>query len=93
MHWEIKYLKSVQKEVRKIPQIDQKKIRAYLETKIAQADNPKSFGKALKGAHSEFWRYRVGQYRVICEISEREVTVLVVRIGHRKDVYRSKLKP
>lgn len=88
MAWKIKYLKSIQKEIRKINKGEQKKIREYLEERIANADDPRKFGKALKGTHSEFWRYRVGQYRIICEIDDSEIVILVIRIGHRKDVYR-----
>jgi len=88
MAWKIKYLKSIQKEIRKINKGEQKKIREYLEDRIANADDPRKFGKALKGTHSEFWRYRVGQYRIICEIDDSEIVILVIRIGHRKDVYR-----
>jgi len=88
MAWKIKYLKSIQKEIRKINKGEQKKIREYLEDRIANADDPRKFGKALKGTHAEFWRYRVGQYRIICEIDDSEIVILVIRIGHRKDVYR-----
>jgi len=90
MAWKIKYLKSIQKDLKKINKIEQRKIQNYLEENIAKSTDPRKFGKALKGKYSEFWRYRVGQYRIICEISDDEITILVVRIGHRKDVYRNK---
>lgn len=91
MAWKIKYLKSIQKEIKKLTKKDQNKIWEYLEKNIAELDDPRSQGKALKGALSEFWRYRVGSYRIIAQIEDMTVTVLVVRVGHRKDVYKNKI--
>jgi len=86
--WKIKYLKSVQKDMRKIDQKDQTRIREYLESHIAHSDNPRNFGKLLKGSYSEFWRYRVGNYRIVCELDDTSITILVLRVGHRKDIYK-----
>ncbi|MGD9366077.1 MAG: type II toxin-antitoxin system RelE/ParE family toxin [Desulfobacteraceae bacterium] len=55
---------------------------------MAQAEDPSTFGKALKGVLREFWRYRVGSYRVIYKIEDARLLVLVVRAAHRSDVYR-----
>ena len=88
MSWRIEYLKSIQKEVRKIDRGIQKKIREYLENKVANLDDPRDIGKSLKGKLGELWRYRVGDYRVICEIQDKTITVLVIHIGHRKNVYK-----
>lgn len=89
MAWTINYLKSVQKELKKTDKNGRERIREFLETKVAHLENPRDLGKPLKGNKSEFWRYRVGEYRIICSISDSSLTVLVVRIGHRKDVYRN----
>lgn len=88
MSWKIEYLKSIQKEVRKIDRGIQKKIREYLENKVANLDDPRDIGKPLKGNLGELWRYRIGDYRVICEIQNKTITVLVIHIGHRKNVYK-----
>lgn len=88
MVWKIEYLKSIQKEVRKIDRASQKKIREYLEVKVANMENPRDIGKALKGEMKELWRYRIGDYRAICEIQDNTITVLVIHIGHRKNVYK-----
>lgn len=88
MVWKIEYLKSIQKEVRKIDRTSQKKIREYLENKVAKMENPRDIGKALKGEMKELWRYRIGDYRAICEIQDKSITVLVIHIGHRKNVYK-----
>lgn len=63
-----------------------KKIIKYLENIIIQ-DDPRIAGKKLKGNLKDFWRYRAGNYRIICSIEDGEMLVLVVRIGHRKEVY------
>lgn len=88
MVWKIKYLKSVQKDMRKIDKKDQNRIREYLESHIADLDDPRNFGKMLKGSYCELWRYRVGKYRIICELDNISITILVIRIGHRKEIYR-----
>ncbi len=59
-----------------------------MDERIAALDNPRSTGKALTGPLGNFWRYRVGDYRVICDLQDDAVRILVVRIGNRKEVYR-----
>lgn len=74
------------KDFRKLDNTVQKRIAA-LVTKIEASDNPRFSGKALKGNDKE-WRYRVGDYRLVCEIKDRELIVWMVRVGHRREVYR-----
>ncbi len=59
----------------------------YLYKKVQNMENPRQLGKPLSGDMSGFWRYRVEDYRVICEIIDGELLVLVIKIGHRKEVY------
>lgn len=87
MTWKIEYLQSVKKEIRKIDKQTCVRIRDYLENKIANLEDPRDLGKSLKGNFSELWRYRVGDYRIICSLEDNTCTVLVVRIGHRKNIY------
>ena len=68
------------------PQI-RKRIRSYLEHRVASLEDPRQLGKPLTGHLSELWRYRVGNYRVICEVRDSTLVVLVVRIAHRKEAY------
>ncbi len=90
MTWKIEYAESVQKSVRKLDRQIRRRIRDYLEGRLAQMDNPRQAGVALRGArYRELWRYRVGNYRVIAEIDDERIRILVVRIAHRRDVYRS----
>jgi mRNA interferase RelE/StbE len=58
-----------------------------LENKITNLKNPRDFGKSLQGDLSDLWRYRVGDYRIICEIKDEELIILVVAIGHRSKIY------
>ena len=87
MTWRIEYARSTQKDVQKLDRKARQRIRQYLEERVAQLDDPRHLGKPLKGRLSELWRYRVGDYRVICELRDEALVVLVVRIGHRKEVY------
>ncbi|WP_026331305.1 type II toxin-antitoxin system RelE/ParE family toxin [Thioalkalivibrio sp. ALE11] len=87
MTWRIEYARSAQKEVQKLDQQARKRIRHYLERRVAHMHDPRTLGKPLKGRFSELWRYRVGDYRVVCELRDELLVVLVVRIGHRRGVY------
>nr|WP_156584143.1 type II toxin-antitoxin system RelE/ParE family toxin [Agrobacterium vitis] len=82
-------MQSVQKTVRKLDPQTRKRLRDFLEQRLLEAEDPRQIGKALKGSQlGEYWRYRVGDYRVICDIQDQRLVVLVVEIGHRSDVYR-----
>lgn len=89
MIWTIEYDILVQKTMRKMdPQIRQR-IRTFLHDRLATLDNPRQTGSALQGSElGNYWRYRVGDYRIICDIQDHKLVVLVVEIGHRGDVYR-----
>jgi mRNA interferase RelE/StbE len=84
----IEYADEALKQLRKMDRAAQKRIVRYLDTKIAPSDDARAFGKPLRGALGGLWRYRVGDYRIICHIEDDRLLVLVLRIGDRKDVYR-----
>ena len=65
-----------------------KRILDYMDERIAPASDPRSYGKPLTGPLGNLWRYRVGDFRVICSIEDEVLLILVVEIGDRKDVYR-----
>jgi len=75
-------------ELERLDRTSQERIAGYLSKNIQGKNNPREFGKPLTGGKVKLWRYRVGDYRVICSINDAEKTVLVLRIAHRKDVYR-----
>lgn len=87
MTWTIRYLESLKKQVKKLDPQARRDIRSYLEQRVAQLDNPRDLGQPLSANLKGFWRYRVGDYRIICDIQDQEMIILVVRIGHRKQVY------
>lgn len=74
------------KTFKKLDNTTQRRV-ALLVSKIEASNNPRFSGKALKGNDKE-WRYRVGDYRLICEIKDKELIVWMIRIGHRREVYR-----
>ena len=89
MVWRVEISGGARKALSKLDQQASRRILTFLDTQVAQAADPRSVGKALSGsALGNFWRYRVGDYRVIADIRDELVTVLVVRVGHRGDVYR-----
>lgn len=89
MAWQIKLTDTAKKQLAKMGHVEARRITDYLRKRIEPADDPREFGKALTGRLAELWRYRVGDYRIICQIEEERLIVLVLRVGHRKEVYRS----
>lgn len=89
MAWKVELSTLAQKNLDQLdPQIA-RRILAFLNDRIAPLDDPRSIGAALKGSRlGEFWKYRVGDYRVISSIEDGTLTILVVRIGNRLEVYR-----
>lgn len=90
MAWIIKFDEDIEKKLKKLGSTASKQIIHYLKNTIALANNPRQYGKVLKGSLREYWRYRTGDYRIICEIKDDKIFVRVVDVGHRKDVYKSK---
>ena len=88
MAWTIKYTDTARKQLKKIDHQIARRILDFMDERVAIADDPRQTGKALTGPLGNFWRYRIGDYRVICDIQDNEICVLVVEIGNRKDIYR-----
>ena len=87
MIWQIKVSDQAKKELAKIDKTHARRILSFLRDRIATSDNPQYLGKALKGQYATLWRYRIGDYRIICDFNNDELIVLILRVGHRKDVY------
>lgn len=77
------------KQLKKLDTPIRKRIVNFL-SEVEKLDDPRSRGKSLVGNFSGFWRYRVGDYRLICRIQDAELMILVVEIGHRRKVYENK---
>lgn len=88
MAWRIEFSDSAVKALKKINPQAADRILKFLRERIQKNDNPRSQGKALQGELRSYWRYRVGAYRLVCHIDDEVLRVLVVRIAHRKDIYR-----
>jgi len=86
--WKIEFERAAAREFRKLDQQTQRRIRDYFQQRVLTSEDPRALGKALRGMQSEFWRYRIGPYRVIAAIQDERMVVLLVRIGHRRQVYR-----
>ena len=88
MAWTIEYTESALRQLRKLDRQSALRIVDYMESLVAGSGDPRSAGKALTGPLGGLWRYRIGDHRVICEIVDGALRVLVVRLGDRKEVYR-----
>jgi mRNA interferase RelE/StbE len=89
MAWKIEVSPAADSELKKLDPQPARRILKFLHDRLANLDDPRSVGKALQGSRlGEFWKYRVGDYRLICKIQDDRVVVLVLRVGHRKDIYR-----
>ena len=87
MSWAYNFEARALKELKKLGPQAQRLIVAYLDERVAGGEDPRSFGKALKGDLAGLWRYRVGDFRLICSIEDQRLVVLVLKVGHRRDVY------
>ena len=87
MRWTYSFDERAVKELKKLGRQAQREILKYLDERIATEEDPRRFGKALRGELAGLWRYRVGDYRMICSLKEGQMLVLVLRVGHRRDVY------
>lgn len=92
MAWEIKYSDTALKELKKLDKGVAREVLDYMDQKIAVLEDPTTAGKGLTGTLATFWRYRVRDMRLICYIDKGEVTVLVLRVGHRSEVYGDEKK-
>ncbi|MGA8763074.1 MAG: type II toxin-antitoxin system RelE/ParE family toxin [Candidatus Sulfotelmatobacter sp.] len=86
--WQIEITRTAEKQITKLGRAAQQSILRFLRDRLALADNPRQWGRALQGEKRGLWRYRVGDYRLICDIQDDKIVVVVLEVGHRKDVYR-----
>ena len=89
MAWTVEVSESALRELDKLDPQHARRILKFLDDRVAGSDDPRAEGQALQGAKlGEFWKYRVGDYRLICKIVDERLIVLVLRIGHRREIYR-----
>jgi mRNA interferase RelE/StbE len=80
--------RTAEEQITKLDHNAQRLIQRFLRERLAATENPRRWGKPLRGEKQGLWRYRVGDYRLICHLQDERITVRVLEIGHRKDVYR-----
>ena len=88
MAWTIDYADTARSQLRKLDKRAARRILDYMDERIADLGNPRSTGKALTGPFGGLWRYRVGDCRVICEIQDKVLRILVGQVDNRREVYR-----
>ena len=86
--WKVEIDREAKRDLDKLdPQVT-RRIERFLYERIAALNDPRSIGEALRGSKlGEFWKYRVGDWRIICEIQDAKLVVLALRVGHRREVY------
>ncbi len=87
MAWTIEYTESAKTQLRKLDRQAARRILDYMDERVAVLDEPRTLGKGLRGPLGGLWRYRVGDYRIICDLQDGALRVLVVRLGNRRDIY------
>ena len=88
MAWTIDYADAAKGQLRRLDKQIARRIVDFMDERVAPLENPRSTGKALTGPLGAFWRYRVGDCRVICDIQDGALRVLVIQIGHRSEIYQ-----
>lgn len=87
--WRIEFEEAALKELARLDKPVARRILAFLRERVATLDDPRSVGEALKGSRlGDFWKYRVGDYRIVANIEDGALRILVLKVGNRKEVYR-----
>ncbi len=88
MVWKISFTKNAVKQLGKLDRETARLIVRFMEEKIAGSSDARRYGHALVGDQKGRWRYRIGDYRVVCELRDNELLVVVITLGHRREIYR-----
>lgn len=88
MAWTIDYTETAKRQLRKLDPPIARRILDYMDQRVGGTAHPRSIGKALSGPLGTLWRYRVGDCRIICEIQDGALRVLVIEVGNRRAIYR-----
>ena len=89
MAWTLELSGLAQRNLGKLDPQVARRILGFLNERVATQEDPRSIGEALKGSDlGEYWKYRIGDWRVICEIKDKEIVIVVLRVGNRREVYR-----
>ena len=86
--YEVLFSDRFERDFRKLDKYTQKIIKAWIDKNLIGCENPKAHGKSLKANRSGQWRYRIGDYRLICQIEDDKMIILALSVGHRRDIYK-----
>jgi mRNA interferase RelE/StbE len=86
--WTIEFSRAAEKSLLGTDHATRKRIARFIDEKLENSADPRLLGKPLQGVLKEFWSYRIGDYRLICDIQDKRMVVLVIDIGHRREIYR-----
>ncbi|MBK5939122.1 addiction module toxin RelE [Halochromatium roseum] len=88
MVWHVEVTGRAQRDLKRLDRTTQRRIGTFIRKRLMTEDSPRRFGKALQGTLTELWRYRIGDYRLICRLIDDRCVVLALSIDHRSKVYR-----
>lgn len=89
MAWKIDFVPDVEKTLANLGSEATKRIFKFMRQRVANLEDPRNVGESLKGSRlGGLWRYRAGDYRILCEIQDEKISILVVRVGRRREVYK-----
>lgn len=91
MTWQLGFSRKADKQLSKMNPRISRVIVAWLLKHLDGCEDPRAFGKPLKGNKAGIWRYRIGDYRVLCDIRDEELLVLAIEVGHRRDIYERRM--
>jgi mRNA interferase RelE/StbE len=87
MIYKVVFTEKAKKQIKKLDKQTAALIIGWIEKNIEGCSNPRQYGKNLVGDKSGQWRYRIGNYRLICEIQDKEIRILILEVGHRREIY------
>ena len=91
MKYTVEYTKRAIKQLKKLDKQSSALILGWIEKNLVDCDNPRQFGKGLTANRKGEWRYRIGDYRLVADIQDDKIVILILNIGHRRDIYKDKL--
>lgn len=87
MNYKVEFDKRALRKLKKMDAYQKRILLAWIKKNLVDTENPRQHGKALVGKHKGLWRYQIGEYRLISHIDDEKVTILILEIGHRSEIY------
>ncbi|MDY4813463.1 MAG: type II toxin-antitoxin system RelE/ParE family toxin [Ruminococcus sp.] len=88
MKYKVEYTKQAVKQLKKLDKPTASLIIGWIEKNLVECENPRQYGKGLVANHRSEWRYRIGNYRLIADIQDEKITILILNVGHRREIYK-----